>query len=162
MGNLRLRISLPSRWPPPGARHRAHGFGDQSAYRATSSASSPLRGSANPETRRSDTPTAGFGPRWVGYLEPGAGTTGLRVSGVSGSVTTAMVLDLALLGSVWLTGLTAVHCVSPQPLRRCRCALRAAAQAATQRRPRTPPPANLQPLCCQNGPDLVSCARSAE
>src|SRR5947209_19081236 len=85
MGNLLLRISLPSRWPPPGARHRAHGFGDQSAYRATSSASSPLRGSANPETRRSDTPTAGFGPRWVGYLEPGAGTTGLRVSGVSGS-----------------------------------------------------------------------------
>jgi hypothetical protein len=102
-----------------------------SAVAVASSGSSPLCGLADPEARRADTPAVGFRTTVGRVPRAGAGTTGLRRSGEA--VTTAMVLNLALLGSVWLTGLTAVHCVPPQPLRRCRCALRAAAQAAVHK-----------------------------
>lgn len=44
----------------------------------------------------------------------------------------AMVLNLLLLGLVWLAGLTAVHCVIPGPLRRCSQAVRVAALATAR------------------------------
>ena len=51
-----------------------------------------------------------------------------------------MVLELTLLGLVWLLGLTAVHCVHPAPMRRCRAVLRVIAEATARTRPRMPEP----------------------
>lgn len=129
--------------PPPRCRPRA-GLTRIGSGQVIGAA---LRTSADPQAFRRPAGTTrrrpGSGPQWVGYLRPEP-SPARGSAGVAGVVTTAMVLNLALLGSVWLTGLTAVHCVPPQPLRRCRCALRAAAQTA-QRRPRTSPQVDLQP-----------------
>jgi len=49
-----------------------------------------------------------------------------------------VVLDLLLLGLVWLVGLTAVHCVMPGPLRKRGEPVRVAVVTAARLRPRTP------------------------
>lgn len=51
-----------------------------------------------------------------------------------------MVLELTLLGLVWLLGLTAVHCVQPAPIRRCRAVLRVVDEATARTRPQMPEP----------------------
>ncbi|HZS20223.1 MAG TPA: hypothetical protein VFA63_04445 [Pseudonocardiaceae bacterium] len=56
----------------------------------------------------------------------------------------AVVLDLLLLGLVWLVGLTAVHCVTPGPLRRWRQVVRVAEVSAARLRPQTSPRATLR------------------
>ena len=89
-------------------------------------------------TRRVDTPRVGFDgcPGGVAAVTAavsgGAGADGVVGSGAP------VVLDLTLLGLVWLVGLTAVHCVPPTPLRRCRAALRGAAGATARMRSRMP------------------------
>lgn len=84
---------------------------------------------ARGETRWDDTPTA----RLAGGVEWGSCTPrGGRRQEEAGH--SAMVLNLLLLGLVWLVGLTAVHCVMPEPLRRCSHAVGVAAVATARLR----------------------------